>query len=389
MGSMAHRAVFRLCAHLGSALQRSDCLIYYLAARNWWRGTNLFAFNFNIDGFLYFPQFAILYTPFELLGMTIGQIVWRVGGLALLTWGIWRFAKLFSPQRTTLMFALATIAALPPSVASLRNGEANLHIAAFMLLAAADLSERKWWWATFWMTLGLMIKPIMIVMLLLSAAVYRPVIWRLAIAILLAVVFPFAFQRPEYVIEQYRSYLHWTQLATEPPNLFCNIRGLFGCLGWVMSQPMFKIIGAIAAAATLGLCLMAGRMWKEPWRALFVFGYAAAYLVLFNPRTESNSYVILAPVVALLAAVFVALIPRPRMATILYVIAFLLICDAWAFKPTKNWLKPLAGVFVVGLLVREMIAEAPGPELPEKGVPGRGFEVVIPTRPQALSPEPQ
>jgi alpha-1,2-mannosyltransferase len=360
-------------------LQRSDCLTYYLAARNWWQGTNLFAYNFNIDGFLYFPQFAIIYTPFKLLGIAFGQIVWRMAGWTLLTWGIWRFAKILSPRRTAIMFALATAAALPPSVASLRNGEANLHIAAFMLLAAADLSERKWGWASFWLTLGLMVKPIMIVMLLLSAAVYRPLIWRLAIAILLAVAFPFALQRPEYVMEQYRGYIHWTMIATGPPNLFCNIRGLFGCLGWVMSQPMFKIIGAVAAAGMLGLSLIAGRTWKEPWRALFVMGYAAVYLMLFNPRTEANSYVILAPVVALPAAVFVISIPRPRIATILYIIAFMLICDAWAYQQTKNWLKPLACVVMFGLMVWEMLDGAAQAEV----------AVPIPSHPQALSPELQ
>ncbi len=88
---------------------------------------------------------------------------------------------------------------------------------------------------------------------------------------------------------------------------------------------------------------------------LFVMGFAAVYLMLFNPRTEANSYVILAPVVALPAAIFAFTIPRPRIATVLYIIAFMLICDAWAYQQTKNWLKPLACVVMFGLMVWEML----------------------------------
>ena len=347
-------------------LLRSDCLTYFLAARNWWEGKDLFAYNYNIDGFLYFPQFAIVYTPFKLLGMTAGQIAWRAAGIALLSTGVWRLGRIFCPEKSSIIFALATLATMPPALASLRNGEANLQIAGMMLHAAADLSRRRWWVATMWLCLGIVVKPIMIVMLLLAGAVYRPLIPRLIGGIILVILLPYAFQRPEYVTEQYRSYVHWTQVATDPPGLFCNIRGLFGKAGWVMSQPTFKILGTIAAAATLWLCLIAGRWWKEPWRAFFILGFAAVYLMLFNPRTESNSYVILAPVVALPAALFTSGFPRPRAAVFLYAISFMLICDAWAYHWTEDWMKPIACIVVGGLLVRELMWGRP--KLPDAAI---------------------
>jgi alpha-1,2-mannosyltransferase len=360
-------------------LQRSDCLTYFLAARNWGRGADLFAYNFNIDGFLYFPQFAVIYTPFQLMGMTVGQIAWRAAGWGLLATGVWRLGKIASWERRHIIFAIATAAALPASLASLRNGEANLQIAGLMLHAAAELSRRKWWWATFWLALGLALKPIMIVLLLLAAAVYRPLIGRLVIAIVILFALPFAMQRPEYVWSQYRSYVHWTRLATEPPGLYCNIRGLFGKAGWMMPQSTFKIIGAIAAAATLGLCLFARRWWKDPLRVFFVLGFSAVYLMLFNPRTESNSYVILAPVVALPAAIFMTSVPRPRMAILLCVLAFMLVCDGWAYHLTENWMKPLACIVVGVLLIREMLAVTPGAWMDFASSHG----------PQVLSPEPR
>jgi len=48
-------------------------------------------------------------------------------------------------------------------------------------------------------------------------------------------------------------------------------------------------------------CYFAVRPQAEPRRSLLWLSAAAAFLMLFNPMTEANSYVILAPVLGLMA----------------------------------------------------------------------------------------
>jgi alpha-1,2-mannosyltransferase len=337
-----------------SPIKHNDCGIYRGASQLWWAGKGLYANNRNngTDGFLYFPQFALAYSPFAAMGFPAGDIAWRALGYGLLVAGLWRISKIVSVERSFFIFALMTIGTLPPAVASLRNGEANLHVAGLMLQTAAEIRYRRWSRAAFWLSVGIIIKPIMLVMALLSAAIYRPIIWRLAVGIALACIVPFAFQHPHYVAMQYHEYVSVMRDASNPPDLYCNIRGLFGKMGWVMSRTVFNSVAVTAAGAALVLCLVAERRWAEPVRVLLVLGFAAGYLMLFNPKTEANSYVILSPIIALPAAVLLSLIDRPRAAGGLYFLSFLLICDAWAYHATENWLKPIVGLVVLALLVR-------------------------------------
>lgn len=81
--------------------------------------------------------------------------------------------------------------------------------------------------------------------------------------------------------------------------------------------------------------------------------------MVFNPRTESNSYVMLAPVIALPAAALLSVWDRPRLAGWLYLLSFMLICDAWAYRQTENWLKPLTCFVVWYLLIRALLRYPP------------------------------
>jgi hypothetical protein len=370
-------AVAILVAH--NPMAHEDCHVYAAASHDWWAGQDVYGHNVRIDGFLYLPQFAILYTPFYLMGPLIGGLAWRAMAWILYATGMWRISKVLAPHHYLAIFALATAAAMPQGVASLRNGQANLHIAGLMLQTGAELSQRNWWRATFWLVAGVVIKPIMIVMLLLSAAVYRPLIPRLIVGVIFVALLPFATQRTDFVISEFRAYNDVLKVSSEPPNFYCNIRGLIGHMGliahldWKMSQTTFKVMSLLAAGATLWLCLQGSWRRSESVRVYYLLGFAAVFLMLFNPRTESNSYVILAPIVALPAAVLVCILHRPRPAMWLYVLSFMLLCDGWAYKWTENWLKPLTCVIMWALLIRQLLRPPTdielAPTLPPESTP--------------------
>jgi hypothetical protein len=336
----------------------SEGIIYSKAASDWWAQRNLYGV-FRYDGFLYFPQAAILYTPFAILQHPVGDIVWRFAGLAFLTWGIYRFAKLFAPQQAYRVFAIASFVAIAPTLASLRNGQSNLHIAAMILQAAADLAEKRWWRATLWLMIGLAVKPIMIVMILLAAVLYPPMSWRLAIALALFVLAPFATRPTDFVWRQYRGCYDQLANASQPDRPFCDLRGLLSTLKLQISQKTYLAMQLAAALASLLVCWLPTRRWTEPWRSALLLCITAIYLMLFNPRTESNSYVILSPAVGLAAGLLSLDPKRAPAAWTMIAISFCLWSDGWAYHWTHLWLKQLACILFLFLLIREVFRPHP------------------------------
>jgi hypothetical protein len=81
-----------------------------------------------------------------------------------------------------------------------------------------------------------------------------------------------------------------------------------------------------------------------------VTALSAAYLMVFNPRTEAVSYIILSPYVALFAAI---LFREKAVTPVAWILVFLCIglgsdCYGDIYKLTRIWFKPLlALVFFV------------------------------------------
>ena len=200
-------------------------VLFSIISHCWWTGHAIYLMD-SIDGFLYFPQCAILYTPFAALGSPTGHIAWRLFGMAIYCAGLWRLAKLVSPKHTALVFAFGSFAAIAPSIASLRCGQANLHIAGFLLNVTVELARRKWSMAALYLIVALAVKPIIFVALLLAAAVYRPMRWRLALGVAIFFLVPFATQNPHYVWEQYRAALQALHGRPARPGVLRSARHL-------------------------------------------------------------------------------------------------------------------------------------------------------------------
>jgi hypothetical protein len=335
----------------------SICILFAQSSHNWWTGQELY-FMRSIDGFLYFPQFAIIYTPFAALGNPIGGAAWRLVGMAIYCAGLWRLAKLLSPNNPALVFAFGSFAAIAPTIASIRCGQANLHIAGFLLNVTVELARRRWSIAAIYLLVALAVKPIIFVAILLAAAIYRPMRWRLALGVAIFLLVPFATQNPHYVWAQYQVCYSKLRMAALPYRPFCDLRGIFWAV-WVIPQNVLAVLQIVAAIATLALCLLASRWWLEPARSVFVAAFGACYLMLFNPRTESNSYVILTAILAIPAAVLLLDDLRPFPGIMLVVIAVCFSCDGWAYHQTEPWLKPLTCAVLLVFLIAELFRRDP------------------------------
>lgn len=273
---------------------------YRSAALNWLAGRNLYD-GTGVGGFVYLPQAAVLFVPFAVLPQILGEVLWRLINLGTFAMGIRRFAGIADEQSNIELFPLMTLVITPFAWDCARNSQATLMITGLMLLAVVDLSRRRWWMATLWLSLGVAVKPLTIVLALLVAAIDRRMTWRVLAGMAATALLPFFIQNSAYVIEQYSSFFSNTNQAVHVGMVDRRWTSLFTALrpaGIDVPERVQMMLRIVAAFGTLLLCIIVRRRQSAERTSVFLFSLAAAYLMLFSPRTENNTYAMLGPVVA-------------------------------------------------------------------------------------------
>src|SRR5438132_8575667 len=189
--------------------------IYARACQHWWTGQDLYR-ALGTDYYRYSPLFAISMTPWALLRDSWGGALWRIFSGLLYAAGLRAWAgKTLSEGSSQWQRAALFMLVLPLSLHSMQNGQANVVMLAALLLGLAAASTEKWNQAAGWLALATLIKGYPLALALLLAALYpRRFLFRYAIALAAGLLLPFATQRPEFVIEQYRSWLVHLQEST-------------------------------------------------------------------------------------------------------------------------------------------------------------------------------
>ena len=289
-------------------------------------GANLYALDAanHVDYFKYSPAFALFMAPFWWLPRALGLLIWNLANalapcLATRALGLSSRAVLF-----VLLFTL------PELTIAVQNAQSNGLVLGAMLGAFAALERKRPVLAGFLIAFGCVIKPFVIVMAV--CGVFHPRRRRFGLALVgfLAAlgISPVLVQGFWGLVECHGSWL--ARLASDRPNRF-NI-SLMSFLqthtGLVMPTWLYLPLG--------GLLLLVPLFRRAHWeRARFRLCAAASVLmwvVLFNHKSESPTYVIAAygvalwgvaaprswPRVMLLAGFFVLtelastdLIPRP------------------------------------------------------------------------------
>lgn len=292
-----------ICVIIGLAKdpvkQKSVTGNYRTACVAWWDRQPIYQIDDpeNIDGFLYFPQAAILHTPFSYGPPVVGEWLWRCVILSVFVAGVWRLSRLAREDHRPDYFAVISFLAVFSVAGNLRNGQSNLLMAGTMMLAAADIYDKSWWKATLWIVLGVLLKPLGMVMLLLVGALYfKPMARRLAVGLVIGAALPFITAPWEYALAQHVDFVTKMRAAGDPNRMFADFKGmldnyLIPVPGWLMF-----VIRALMALATLGLIWIARQRFGDQVGALALVAGATVYLMLFNPRTEGLSYVALAPI---------------------------------------------------------------------------------------------
>jgi alpha-1,2-mannosyltransferase len=334
---------------------------YRLASMNWWAAVDPYTYDSH-SGFMYFPQAAILYTPFTWGPVLLGDLLWRAAVFALFAYALVRLARIFlgsAGRVTPRTFLILTLLALPSSLASLRNAQFDLPLAALIVLTTAEIAEARWTPAAVWLCLAVVLKPLAAVPLLLFGALYiGKLAPRLALGLVITFLIPFLNPHPAFVAHEYRrcvQTLLWATQSHEPK--FSDLAALLEHVKIVVPDAVLTALRLIFALGFLGLGALA-RHRRRPIDAAWIIGaLAAVYLMLFNPRTETCSFVMLAPFTATLA-----LFEWPRrrwLAWALGVGSICLACDSipGLFHVTDRWLKPLVALLFIPVLVAFIAAD--------------------------------
>ena len=272
--------------------------VYHKAVEDWWAQQNLYA----VWSYHYLPQFTVLFMPFHLLPWPFGDLLWRFVSVGLLVSGLWRLARQQFGGEAARAFLWSTLLVMPLSLGALRNGQANVAFAAFTLQAVACLAPRQWWAAAVFMVLAVAVKQLGLVLIGLAVVVYAPLRWRIALALAALAGLPFLFGSPAYVCSQYREVLeHFRVCAAVTGHRFADLSGIIRTFGMELHGSVSKLLRVLAGGAVLGVWWLGARRWADPLRAMWLHALAASYLMLFNPMTEANSYVIVAPAFGLWA----------------------------------------------------------------------------------------
>jgi hypothetical protein len=220
------------------------------------------------------------------------------------------------------------------------------------------------------MTLGLALKPLIIVLILLAAVLYPRTSWRLLLAMVAVVALPLLAQRPAYVWEQYRQCVQMFRDATSlgPSTQFPHLFWVLQTAGVEVPAAVQTVLRLLAAVLTVAFCWLAQRWCKPAQAGVLLYTMAVSYLLLFNPRTEHNGYCLLAVVVAIyLAQAIAARTWLVAVALTGIATAMLASYPLGHFVPTV-WLKPLMCMLFLGIVLAQFCRNTiPSPSEREAG----------------------
>jgi hypothetical protein len=253
--------------------------------------------------FLYPPCFLTIYAPFTWPPAPWGEIAWRACAAFGMAWML-RALILQQPRPSTnIDFALLSLATVPVCLGSLQTGQANLMLAVCMLGACLGLDSGRAWIAGIWMALGIAIKPFM-----LAPAALAVVLMPRCLPPMLAVLVPLLaspiLKAPAaFVLEQYVQFVQLTlgRCMRVSADRFADLNGLLRGLAIEVRGLLSTGVRSAAGIAMAGWIFRARTRLSRCDSALLWLAVSSAYLMLFNPMTEANSYCIVSIPMALCA----------------------------------------------------------------------------------------
>ncbi|HWB10970.1 MAG TPA: glycosyltransferase family 87 protein [Pirellulales bacterium] len=274
--------------------------IYVGAARRWLAGEPIYVLA--RDYYRYSPLFAVALGPLAVLPDGASAAAWKIINCGVFALGLRAWASRLSPRPLSANeIAAQLLLAIPVALHSLYNGQANLMMLGSLLFGMAAAGEGKWNRAAMWIAWATLIKGYPLALAMILAVLFpRQFAGRFFASLAAGLLLPFATARPAVVVMQYQGWWHHLRDSTEiMRERLRSIDQLFVVCGDPLSERTFALLGALAGAAVLLVCISAARRCASRRDTVFwVFLWFSLWVLLFGPATEACTYVVAAPAIA-------------------------------------------------------------------------------------------
>jgi hypothetical protein len=241
-------------------------------------------------------------TPFAVSPEPAGGILWKVFNCLFYAAGLWWWVHRVLPARfDSRRLGIFFLLALPCSLISMYNGQANLLMIGAILFGLASAVDQRWNLAAVWIALATLVKAYPLAIGLLLAALH-PVQFagRFATALGLGFLLPIAIRPYPASFQQLSTWLSVLyDTSGVRPEKYRSIDQLWRVYYEPLSPHAYFVLGLFAGLAVLALCLFLARQRMERRRLLtWVFMGFACWTVVFGPTTEAATYAVIAPAIA-------------------------------------------------------------------------------------------
>ena len=323
-----------LVVAIPKGLHHSDnnFLIFDATFRNLRAGRDLYAPHPDqyVDLFKYSPAFAVLFAPISMMPDTLGLVVWDAVNTMLLAVAI---VKLLPDRRGDAVLALTFL----EMFGSMQHSQSNSLLAALIILAFLALESGRQLGAAVALAIGTAVKIFPIAGVAMALPHPRRARFAVVFALVLIVVLglPFLAVSPHEVKAQYASWM--TLLPRDAVADTVAGRGMHTGGVYELAHLWFGVRSSpfgseIVGVALLLLPLVARfRRWGDADFRLRFLCSLLVFLVIFNHRSESPSFVI---AMAGIAIWFV--ISAPDALTITVIVATVAIVSIGASSAVPN-----------------------------------------------------
>jgi hypothetical protein len=246
----------------------------------------------HFDHYKYSPAFAVLFAPFSLAGDLPGLTAWNLLNALTLFFAVRLLPGLDDRKKNLALWII-----LPELITSMQNSQSNGLVAALGVGAFVAFGRRRMGWAAFLIVCSAAIKLFGAATALLFILFERR--WRFILAglgwTLVFAALPLAVTTPALLGMQYQSWLGLLQ-ADHAASLGISVYGLAAALaGGQVNKDILLMAGIVLLLAP---GLFVSHYLNERFRLLWLAS-VLLWVVLFNHRAESPTYVIAVTAVAL------------------------------------------------------------------------------------------
>lgn len=237
--------------------------------------------------------------------------------------------------------------------------------------ALNGVNAAQCWRVAILLMLALALKPVAIIWVLLFGGLYWRLGWRMLCGMLVLFLLPFLIQMPHYVWQEYQHFLiSLESTVTVAPSSYAQVFSVPAQWGIIIPNMLQDIIRMLFAVIVFALSYVLSKSRSVTETTLWVFTLASCYLLLFNPRTEGNDYIVLAPAIGFM--LMRAIASRFYLTAIgLFCLVLLFTCSYYLVKiitPVHNaWLDPFLGLcffaFVIYQIVKLYFVKKSFPEI--------------------------